>query len=69
MADSELINWQPNKTNRMYANELTTSTIRSNFESITRQFEYVWYGERPVVEPEFIEMQQEFNDFLTSINK
>jgi hypothetical protein len=69
MADAELISWQPNKTNRMYANELTSSPTRLSFQNITRQFEYVWYGERPIVESEFIEIQSEFTSFLTSIPK
>jgi hypothetical protein len=29
----------------------------------------VWYGERPIVESEFIEIQSEFTGFLTSIPK
>jgi hypothetical protein len=69
LADVDLINWQANKTNRMYINELDSKTTRSSFENITQQFEYVWYGERPIVEPEFMEIQNEFTDFLTSITK
>ncbi len=69
MADAELISWQPNKTNRMYVNELSANATRSDFENITRQFEYVWYGERSIVESEFVEIQNEFNDFSKSIIK
>jgi Domain of unknown function (DUF4129) len=69
LADAQLISWQPNKTNRMYANELSANVNGSNFENITRQFEYVWYGERPIIESEFMDIQSEFNDFSKSIIK
>jgi hypothetical protein len=47
LTDQGLIDWQPNKTNHAYLRELADSypTARAPFGELTRQFEYVWYGE------------------------
>ena len=46
LSDRGLINWQPDKTNHAYLAELpSTGSIRADFREITRQFEFVWYGE------------------------
>jgi hypothetical protein len=47
LTDQGLIDWQPNKTNHAYLRELADSrpTARAPFSELTRQFEYVWYGE------------------------
>ena len=45
-ADRGLIDWQLNKTNHAYLAELPAAgPLRASFREITRQFEYVWYGE------------------------
>jgi hypothetical protein len=47
LTDQGLIDWQPNKTNHAYLRELADSrpSARAPFGELTRQFEYVWYGE------------------------
>ena len=46
LSDSALINWQPDKTNHAYLSELPLAgTLQVDFREITRQFEFVWYGE------------------------
>ncbi|MGZ3763446.1 MAG: DUF4129 domain-containing protein [Mucilaginibacter sp.] len=42
--DKSLINWQIEKTNTEYINEIPEGSKRQTFYSLTRQFEYVWYG-------------------------
>lgn len=50
LTDRDLIAWQPDKTNQAYLRELETSrpTARAPFGELTRQFEYIWYGELPL---------------------
>lgn len=49
LSDRGLIRWQPNKTNHAYLDELPpTGPLRPAFRELTRQFEYVWYGELPL---------------------
>lgn len=42
--EAGLINWQIDKTNTVYVNELTDAEQRSAFKLLTRQFEFAWYG-------------------------
>ena len=49
LADGGLIDWQPDKTNQTYVRELAPRpALQAGFREITRQFEYVWYGELPL---------------------
>ncbi len=63
LADSGLIRWQPDKTNRQYAQELTGNPKRLSFEQLTTQFEYAWYGDFPVDETRFSTIRQQFQRF------
>lgn len=45
LSDGGLINWQINKTNTAYVQELAAGEQRDTFSLLTRQFEYVWYGD------------------------
>ena len=47
LSDQDFIDWQPDKTNHAYLRELAARhpTARAPFGELTRQFEYVWYGE------------------------
>jgi ABC-type dipeptide/oligopeptide/nickel transport system permease component len=45
LSDAGKIHWEINKTNSVYINELTDAEQRIAFKLLTRQFEYVWYGE------------------------
>ncbi|MGI4872345.1 MAG: DUF4129 domain-containing protein [Janthinobacterium lividum] len=53
LTDQNLIDWQPNKTNHSYLRELADvrPATRPAFSELTRQFEYVWYGELPLPAP------------------
>ncbi|WP_151085720.1 DUF4129 domain-containing protein [Hymenobacter baengnokdamensis] len=50
LTDRQLISWQPDKTNQTYLRELAGQrpALRPSFAELTRQFEYVWYGELPL---------------------
>jgi Domain of unknown function (DUF4129) len=67
LTDKNLIDWQPTKTNRSYLRELAVSPLSTDFEEITQQFEYVWYGDFPVSEPIFEELKEQFQQFLSRI--
>lgn len=44
LSDAGLINWQIEKTNSVYLYEIPEGEKRKLFGLLTRQFEYVWYG-------------------------
>ena len=67
LTDREMIDWRINKTNRSYVYELNSPTLRPDFEQITRQFEYAWYGDFPVDEAQFLSIKNQFLTFSNSI--
>lgn len=67
LTDKQLIHWQPTKTNRIYVDELGNPRLKVDFERLTSQFEYVWYGEFSVSESEFSLLKEEFSTFSGKI--
>ena len=63
LTDSGQINYKPDKTNRKYVHELTNKPFQADFEALTRQFEFVWYGDFPVDEIQFGQIRQQFQQF------
>lgn len=61
--DANLINWQIDKTNKAYLDELNNADQRQSFTVLTRQFEYVWYGNFPVDGHSFQNIRTLFVDF------
>lgn len=67
LTDREMIDWRINKTNRSYVYELNSPTLRPDFERITLQFEYAWYGDFPVDETQFLNIKNQFLKFSNSV--
>jgi len=63
LTDRRLINWQVNKTNVTYVQELKDSAYQQGFRDLTFQFENNWYGDLPIEESEFIHVKDHFNQF------
>lgn len=63
LADRSMITWQVNKTNEAYVHELAGNTLQPAFRSLTLQFENNWYGNRPIAENEFGQVQNQFKQF------
>jgi hypothetical protein len=63
LTDKNLINWQLNKTNIAYVQELQGSNYQSAFSNLTLQFENNWYGDMPIDNTEFNEVYEQFNQF------
>lgn len=61
LSDQELIAWQPDKTNQAYLRELGSARppLRPPFTELTRQFEYVWYGEFPLAAASYQHLRAE----------
>ncbi|MDO7885458.1 DUF4129 domain-containing protein [Hymenobacter sp. CA2-7] len=59
LSDRDLIAWQPDKTNHAYLGELASQrpALRPPFAELTRQFEYVWYGELPLTPAQYTEVR------------
>ena len=61
------IDYKPDKTNRQYVQELAGSALQSDFEKLTRQFEFVWYGDFPVEETQFQQIMRQFKQFSQAV--
>ena len=63
LADKNYIQINSNKTNYEYVNEVRKRRFANEFASLTLQYEYVWYGEYPVDQRLFENIQGGFNRF------
>ena len=68
LADIGLIQWQVNKTNIKYLEELNDNAHRKTFQDLTLQFENNWYGDLPIGEIEFHSVQDLFNQFNKQVS-
>ncbi|OIQ22991.1 DUF4129 domain-containing protein [Lacinutrix sp. MedPE-SW] len=60
LSETNIIDWQLQKTNADYINEIKTNTIQAQFEKITKIYDYVWYGEFKVDALKFESLKQKF---------
>jgi hypothetical protein len=58
-----LIQWQIDKTNSAYIYELKDVNQQKAFRLLTRQFEYVWYGNFAIDKDAFGSISNLFQDF------
>ncbi len=67
LTDADLIDWKPDKTNHVYANELRNAALRPGFEALTNAFERVWYGDFPLEKDQFETIRLRFDAFHKTI--
>ena len=65
--DAGLIKWEINKTNSIYVQELAGSGKGDSFSSLTRQFEYIWYGEFLIDAQVFQTINTSFQEFKKQV--
>ncbi len=63
LTDAGRIQYKPDKTNRQYVYELANSPLQTDFERLTSQFEFVWYGDFPIDETRFAALRTAFSQF------
>jgi len=63
LSDAQLIHWQIEKTNSAYLNELANPEQKQSFGLLTRQFEYIWYGDFFIDSSSFQNINGLFHDF------
>jgi hypothetical protein len=69
LSERKLIGINSNKTNYEYVNEVRKHKFANEFASLTLKYEYVWYGEYPVDEKLFEQLQDGFNQFNKNITR
>ncbi len=58
------IAWKKDKTNRIYVQEMQPHPLMENFRHVTTIFERVWYGDTPLDEVGFEQIQPSFQGLL-----
>lgn len=67
LSDSGLIDWQLNKTNSVYVNEIKHPDKKEEFSALTEQFEFIWYGEFFLEGSKFQQVESLFKNFMSRI--
>jgi len=64
---AQKINYVEEKTNWHYVNALSSTALQAPFRSLTRSFDYIWYGEFKPDATMFQQLQNEVNRFTQNI--
>lgn len=68
LADLDLIEWKPDKTNHDYIVELSKkSELMNVFTNLTFVFDYVWYGEFEISHDEYMSIKSKFLAFSNKL--
>jgi len=67
--DKNLITWRKNKTNFDYLLEVSSHPQFHQLNNSTLIYEYVWYGEKQIAEPQFNTISRSFLDLIGRIDK
>ncbi|MEA2041777.1 MAG: DUF4129 domain-containing protein [Bacteroidota bacterium] len=69
MTTAEIIDWKPDKTNIEYQQEINKTALGKDFRSLTRIYEYAWYGDFPVSEKFYKQTENKFSLFFNSVKQ
>ena len=64
LTESEIIEYDVEKTNSDYHSEITSESIKNEFAYTSYLYNYIWYGEVNVNEAQFSRAKQAFINFL-----
>ncbi|MEQ7798520.1 hypothetical protein ABDJ41_01805 [Pedobacter sp. ASV1-7] len=67
LSDQELINWQPEKTNQTYIDEIEDFERKQDFKMLTLRFEYIWYGDFSIDKEMFKALKGSFERFNVKV--
>jgi hypothetical protein len=67
LSDKGYIDWRINKTNTDYHAEISGKPFNDTFKKLTHNFEYIWYGEQPVSNEQFLEIRHQFQKFNNQV--
>lgn len=67
LSDAELILFSPDKTNKMYVQELADKSYQFDFASLTLNYEYIWYGKFAINRDRYQKFKNDFISFNAKI--
>lgn len=69
MSEQEVIDWQLQKTNHDYENEIQKPDLKKAFSKITRLYDYVWYGDFDIDESQYRQAEIIFSKVQKTLKK
>lgn len=63
--DKKIIEWDIEKTNGDYINEISNATLKSEFQFLSYVYEYSWYGEFNLTQTDFEKTETAFLKLIT----
>lgn len=69
LSEKELITYNSAKTNSDYVTQLYKTPLYKEFFTLTRVFEYTWYGELPLNRERYAHLQRDFESFKEQLAK
>jgi hypothetical protein len=67
LSDKEIIHFLPDKTNREYVKEMERHSLAKEFSSLTRSYEYVWYGKFLIDKNQYKVLKEQFVQFIKKV--
>lgn len=67
LSDKEIIVYSVDKTNEQYISELKAKPDLKGFESLSRNYEFIWYGKFSIGENTYLQLKNEFDFFNKKI--
>ncbi len=67
LMDREFIEWQLQKTNDDYLQELTPDNLQPHFKKVTLLYDYIWYGEFEIDAEGYDQAKSQFDTLKTAI--
>lgn len=69
LQQENLINYRIDKTNYDYYSELNETPYKQPFRQLSRQYEYVWYGQYPISDAAFSGYLEQFNQLKKQLQQ
>ncbi|MDT7829996.1 DUF4129 domain-containing protein [Pricia sp. S334] len=67
MGEKKLIVWELQKTNDDYIREIRKTEFQQRFRKITRLYDYIWYGDFPIDEPQYYRAEKDFSSLRNKL--
>jgi hypothetical protein len=65
LTDAEQIDYEFDKTNTDYLNEITNKNLKNGFTNITRIYDFIWYGNFSITQKDYVKAKSQFNEIET----
>lgn len=69
LSEKEIIEWDIEKTNSDYQNEIQDTTLKSNFSYLSYLYDYIWYGEFDIDQPTFDKAKAAFDTTIQKLKR